>query len=121
MQDDYLNYIGTIGESLRGFSKWTEIYEQQINAIQLATTLQPMLDITERYRGVIDSLVPRHVELLQGLELPWNREMLNGTLTLQMEVMSSALQCVQTDAITNLLKDFNQANWMSRMEQFISS
>lgn len=43
MQDDYLKYIGTIGESLRGFSKWTEIYEQQINAIQLATSLQPVL------------------------------------------------------------------------------
>lgn len=80
MQDDYLKYIGTIGESLRGFSKWTEIYEQQINAIQLATSLQPVLDATARYRNVIDSLVPRHIEMLQGLELPWNRDMLNGTL-----------------------------------------
>lgn len=121
MQDDYLKYIGTLGESLRGFSKWTEIYEQQINAIQLATSLQPVLDTTARYRDVIDSLVPRHIEMLQGLELPWNRDMLNGTLTLQMEVMSSALQCVQTDAISNLLKDFNQANWISGMEQFMSS
>jgi hypothetical protein len=121
MQDDYLKYIVTVGESLRGFSKWTEIYEQQINAIQLATSLQPMIDVTARYRNVIDSLVPRHMEMLQGLELPWNREMLNGTLTLQMEAISSALQCVQTDAITNLLKDFKQANWMSGMEQFMSS
>lgn len=121
MQDDYLKYIGTIGESLRGFSKWTEICEQQINAIQLATSLQPVLDVTTRDRNVIDSLVPRHIEMLQGLELPWNRDMLNGTLTLQMEVMSSTLQCVQTDAISNLLKDFNQANWMSGMEQFMSS
>lgn len=121
MQDDYLKYIGTIGESLRGLSKWTEINEQQINAIQLAMSLQPEFDVTARYRSAIDSLVPRHVELLQGLEMPWNREMLKSTLTLQMEAMSSALQCVQTDAITNLLKDFSQANWMSGMEQFMGS
>ena len=121
MQDDYLKYIGTIGESLKGFSKWTEICEQQINAIQLATSLRPVLDVTTRYRNVIDSLVPRHIEILQGLELPWNRDMLNGTLTLQMEVMSSALQCIQTDAISNLLKDFNQANWISGMDKFIRS
>jgi hypothetical protein len=113
MQDDYLKYIGTVGECLRGVGKWTEIYEQQINAIQLATSLQPMIDVTAEYRKVIDSLVPRHMEMLQELELPWNREMLNGTLTLQMEAMTSALQCVQTDAIDNLLKNFNQASWMT--------
>lgn len=68
MQDDYLKHIGTIGESLRGFGKWTEINEQQINAMQLATSLQPVFDVTARYRNVIDSLVPRYIEMLQGLE-----------------------------------------------------
>jgi hypothetical protein len=121
MQDDYMKYLGTIGEALRGLSNWTEIYEQQINAIQLATSLKPVIDVTARYRNVIDSLTPRHMEMLQGLDLPWNSEMLNDTLTLQMKAISSALQCVQTEAIDNLLKSFNQANWVSGMEQFMSS
>lgn len=69
MQDDYLKYIGTIGESLRGFSKWTEIYEQQINAIQLATSLQPVLDATARYRNVIDSLIIILQIVRRGLRL----------------------------------------------------
>lgn len=123
MQDDYLKYMGFLGESLRGYDRWIDIYEQQLNAMQSVIALQPAFEESIRYQSIIDSLVPKHVEMLQSLELPeasLNREILTDTLSLQMQVMSSALQSVQTDAITTLLRDFNQANWMSGMEQFVS-
>lgn len=42
MNDDYFRYIVKLGETLRGFSKWSEMYQQQINALKLASTLQSL-------------------------------------------------------------------------------
>lgn len=119
MNDDYFRYIGALGEALRGISKWAEIYQQQINAIELVSALQPVAEIEAQYREVINSVVPQQVEMLKELEVTWNKELLTNTLSLQMEAISSALQCVQTEAISSLLKSFNQASWMSGMGEFI--
>lgn len=119
MNDDYFRYIGGLGETLRGLSKWTEIYQQQINAMELVSALQPMAETGAQYREIINSVVPQQVEMLKELEGSWNRELLTNTLSLQMEAISSALQCVQTEAISSLLKSFNQANWMSGMDEFV--
>lgn len=121
MSDDYFGYIGALGETLRGLSKWSEMYQQQINAIELASALQPLTEIGTQYREAINSVVPQQVEMLKGLEASWNRELLTNTLSLQMEAISSALQCVQTEAISSLLKSFNQASWMSGMDEFVRS
>lgn len=121
MSDDYFGYIGALGETLRRLNKWSEMYQQQINAIELASALQPLDEIGAQYREMIDSVVPQQVEILKGLEVSWNRELLTDTLSLQMEALSSALQCVQTEAISSLLKSFNQASWMSGMDEFVRS
>lgn len=74
-----------------------------------------------KYRETIKSVVPQQVEVLKGIDLSLNRELLTDTLTLQMEAITSALQCVQTEAISTLLKSFNQASWISGMDEFIHS
>lgn len=119
MSDDYFGYIGALGETLRGLSKWSEMYQQQINAIELATALRPLAEIGTQYREAINSVVPQQVEMLKTLEVSWNRELLTNTLSLQMEAISSALQCVQTEAISSLLKSFSQASWMLGMDEFV--
>lgn len=121
MYDEYFGYMNALGESLRGLSKWTEIYEQQVNAIGMTSALQPLIDRNVKCANIIDSIVPKQVEMLQGLGLPGDRALLANTLSLQMEAMSSASLGVQTEAITALLDDFNHANWMSGMEQFMRS
>ncbi len=121
MSDDYFRYIGALGESLRGLSRWAELYQQQINAVELVSAVQPLAEMGAKYRETINSVVPQQVETLKGLELSLNRELLTNTLTLQMEAITSALQCVQTEAISSLLKSFNQASWMSGMDEFINS
>lgn len=119
MRDDYFGYIGALGETLRGLSKWSEMYQQQINAIDLASALQPLAEIGTQHKEIINSVVPQQVEMLKTLEVPWNRELLTNTLSLQMEAISSALQCVQTEEISSLLVSFNQASWMSGMDEFV--
>lgn len=119
MMADYFKYIGALGESLRGLSKWAEIYQQQNNAIKMVSTLQPMAEIETQYREIIDSVVPQQVETLTELVGPLNREMVTNTLSLQMEAMSSAKQCIQTEEISSLLKCFSQASWMSGMDEFV--
>ena len=119
MSDDYFGYIGALGETLRGLSKWSEMYQQQINAIELAAALRPLAEIGTQYRAAINSVVPQQVEMLKTLEVSWNRELLTNTLSLQMEAISAALQCVQTEAISSLLKSFSQASWMLGMDEFV--
>lgn len=119
MSDDYFDNIGALGEALRGLSKWAEIYQQQINAIELASALKPVAEIGTQFGEIINSVVPYQVEMLKKLEVPWNRDLLTNTLSLQMEAISSALQCVQTEEISSLLKSFYQASWMSGMDKFV--
>lgn len=121
MNNDYIGYISTLGESLRGLSRWTEMYQQQFNAIEMASALQPLVDIGAQYREIIDSVVPQQVEMLKEVAMSWNQELLTDMLSLQMEAISSAVQCVQTDAINSLLKSFNQASWIVGMETFIKN
>lgn len=119
MNDDYFKYIAALGETLRGISNWSEMYQQQMNAIKLASSLSPMIEMEAQYRELINSVVPQQVERLKGLDASWNRELLTNTLSLQMEAVSAASQCVQTKAISSLLKSFNQASWMSGMDEFV--
>lgn len=119
MDDNYFEYIGALGETLRNLSKWSEVYQQQINAVELAATLQPLGKIGAQYRNTINSVITQQVEMLSELGMSWNRELLTNTLSLQMEAISSALQCVQTKEICSLLKSFNQASWMLGMDEFV--
>lgn len=119
MNNDFLGYIGALGEVLRGASRWADMYQQQINAVKMVESLQPLVDVDKQYREIINSVVPQQVELLKGANLAWNKELLTGTLSLQMEAISAGLQCVQTDAINSLLKSFNQASWIAGMEEFV--
>lgn len=121
MNDDYLGYISTLGESLRGLSKWAEIYQQQINAIELVSALKPLVDFDAQYRELVNSVVPKQVEILKEVKMSWDRELLTNALSLQMEAISSALQCAQTEAISSLLKSFSQASWNAGMEEFIQN
>lgn len=121
MNNDYIGYISTLGESLRGLSRWTEMYQQQFNAIEMASALQPLADIGTQYREIIDSVVPQQVEMLKEVAMSWNQELLTDTLSLQMEAISSAIQCAQTDAINSLLKSFNEESWIAGMETFIKN
>lgn len=121
MSDDYFSHMVALGETLQGLSKWSEICQQQINAIEQATALKPLAEIGTRYGEVFNSVVPKQVEMLKALDASWDRELLTKTLSLQMKAISAALQCVQTQTIKSLLKSFNQARWMSGMEEFIQN
>lgn len=108
MSDDYFSHMVALGETLQGLSKWSEICQQQINAIEQATALKPLAEIGTRYGEVFNSVVPKQVEMLKALDASWDRELLTKTLSLQMKAISAALQCVQTQTIKSLLKSFNQ-------------
>jgi hypothetical protein len=89
--------------------------------MKMVSTLQPLVDQTAQYRRLVDSLVPKQVEMLKDFDITWNQELLTNTLSLQMDSISSALQCVQTESISSLLESFSQANWAMGMNDFVQS
>jgi hypothetical protein len=109
MYNDDLNYIGGLGEALIGLNRCQEIYNQQMNALEMVSSLQPVLDIGSQYRDAIDHLVPQQVEMIRGMDVTWKPELIANTLSLQMASLSSAMQCVQTESISALLESFGQA------------
>lgn len=121
MNNDYIRNMGALEEALKGISRWTEMFQQQINVAELASAMQPLADTGAQYREAINAVAIGQAEILNSLGVRWNRELLANTLSLQMSVMTSALQCVQTEEISSLLKSFNQATWMSGMDAFVQS